>query len=523
MGILIGVDMRAKAKEAAALQNDIVYFTKVMFKSLNGRDFIITRPPSRRSHILEILELINDIVHGKCPLSNVNIAPGHFKSTLFCYGLSWAYSMYPKSHSIYASYSGDLATGQTGVIRSIMSLPVYNDLFGVRISPTTRARGDFWTVDGGRIYAAGFGGTITGINAGLAGGKEFNGMLIIDDAHKMSEVHYPVSRAKAKHDFHFTLEERRRGRSEQFFITPLAHIGQRGHGDDLPSEFIGNPLYRNLILPSLDGALNPLAPEIISKEALLIMRDEEPYKFAAQHQQDPTPDGGALFKEEDFELLDQEPEMLVTFITADCAETDKTYNDATAFSFCGIYKIRVGNGEATEYGLHIINAWELRIEPCDLEPSLLDFYSQCCLYPKKPSFVAIEKKSTGTTLVSTVRKMRGIDVMPIERTVKSGSKAQRFINCQKYIRKRLISLPRFARHTSLVIDHMSKISPSMTQAHDDIADTIADAIDMTYISGIALNFINESTVTALDDYLSERSSAYSNINYVSNDYGVTGF
>ncbi len=70
---------------------------------------------------------------------------------------------------------------------------------------------------------------------------------------------------------------------------------------------------------------------------------------------------------------------------------------------------------------------------------------------------------------------------------------------------------------------MSKISPSMTQAHDDIADTIADAIDMTYISGIALNFINESTVTALDDYLSERSSAYSNVKYVSDDYGVTGF
>lgn len=489
MSILIATDMRAKAKEMAELQNDLTYFTMVMFKLLNGREFMLTKPHGRRSHIEEIFELITDIVYGKCPFSSTNIAPGHFKSTLFCYGIAWAYSMYPKSHSIYASYSGDLAVGQTAIIRSIITLAEYGSWFGVRIKSDSRAKGDFWTTDGGRIYAAGFGGTITGINAGLAGGKEFNGLLLIDDAHKMSEVHYPTARAKTKHDFHFTLEERRRGRSEDFFITPLAYIGQRGHEDDLPSEFINNPKYRNLILPSLDAAKNALAPEIISKDALLEMEREEPYKFAAQHQQNPTPDGGALFKADDFELLDEEPKMLMTFITVDCAETEKTYNDATAFTFFGIYRI-VERGKPTEHlGLHIINSWEIRVEPCDLEENFMQFYGQCMTHESKPAVMWIEKKSTGVTLLSTLRRMRGLEVLPIDRTYKSGSKAQRFINCQKYIRKRLVSLTRMARHTPKVVDHMAKISPAMTQANDDIADTIADAIDLTFMSKVATSFI----------------------------------
>ena len=38
-------------------------------------------------------------------------------------------------------------------------------------------------------------------------------------------------------------------------------------------------------------------------------------------------------------MMEEEPNVLYSFITADTAETSKSYNDATVFSFWGIYEI----------------------------------------------------------------------------------------------------------------------------------------------------------------------------------------
>ena len=65
----------------------------------------------------------------------------------------------------------------------------------------------------------------------------------------------------------------------------------------------------------------------------------------------------------------EEPEILKTFIVCDSAETDKTYNDATVFSFFGIYKIKVKNVDIGLLGLHWIDCQELRVEPKDLKES----------------------------------------------------------------------------------------------------------------------------------------------------------
>jgi len=64
-------------------------------------------------------------------------------------------------------------------------------------------------------------------------------------------------------------------------------------------------------------------------------QEKNPYVFASQFQQDPIPAGGALFKPENFIYLDHEPKIITSFITADTAETSKSYNDATVFCFWG--------------------------------------------------------------------------------------------------------------------------------------------------------------------------------------------
>jgi predicted phage terminase large subunit-like protein len=214
---------------------------------------------------------------------------------------------------------------------------------------------------------------------------------------------------------------------------------------------------------------------------LKIRRDKDRYVFAAQHQQDPQPAGGGLFMPEDFPLLDEEPEYYITFITADTAETEDPRNDATVFSFWGYYNIVTEGRKTGVMGLHWIACREIRVEPKHLESEFIDFWQECARHPNPPMIAYIEKKSTGVTLVSVLKGMRGLKIREIERTRKSGSKAQRFIDSQPYIAARQVSLPANGIHTEMCVNHMKKITNNDSHAHDDIADTAADAIRIALI------------------------------------------
>jgi predicted phage terminase large subunit-like protein len=209
---------------------------------------------------------------------------------------------------------------------------------------------------------------------------------------------------------------------------------------------------------------------------LKIRQEKDRYVFAAQHQQDPQPAGGGLFMPEDFPLLAEEPTYSITFITADTAETEDPRNDATVFSFWGLYEIQNQGRKTGVMGLHWIACREIRVEPKHLEDEFLDFWQDCARHHMPPMVAFIEKKSTGVTLISILKGMRGLKVREIERTRKSGSKCQRFIDIQPYIASKQVSLPSHGVHTSMCINHMKKITNNDSHAHDDICDTAADAV-----------------------------------------------
>ena len=134
-----------------------------------------------------------------------------------------------------------------------------------------------------------------------------------------------------------------------------------------------------------------------------------------------------------------------------------------------------------EYGLHWIDCMEIRIEPKDLRDTFLDFWQDCMIHKKPPLMAAIEKKSTGVTLLSVIKEMRGIQVRDIERNRASGSKTTRFLACQPHVAARKISFTEGARHVDMCIKHMTKITANDTHRHDDIADTLADAVKIALI------------------------------------------
>ena len=432
-------------------------------------------------------------------------------STFLCMWVAWTLSKYPDSRFLYISYSKSLAAKHTETIKRIIGLRHYKYLFDVSIRWDSKAKEFFQTTAGGSIAAFGSAGAIVGQDGGLPGLDRFSGAVIMDDSHKIDEAHSQTIREGVIANYRETIQQRARGVN-----VPYIYIGQRVHEGDLAAYLIdGKDGYEweKVILQSIDSSGNALYPEAFPKESLLIKQEKDPYVFASQFQQNPIPAGGGLFKPDWFVTLDEEPEMLVTFITCDTAETDKSWNDATVFSFWGVYEIVNFGKKSGEIGLHWLDTMELRVEPKDLKDSFVDFYTECTRHRRPPLMAAIEKKSTGVTLVSILKELRGVTIREIERTRASGSKTQRFLEMQPYIASKLISFTKGAKHREHCIKHMASITANDSHRHDDICDTVSDAIRLALI---------DKTVYSIDKKDNTRSEILSGLNRKLGDKIIAG-
>lgn len=508
-----------KEEQASELRGSLLLFTEVFFNHLTGREFIVSKPICRESHHIIICREFTNLFYNQHPAHGllINVPPGYGKSVLTSMFIAWCYAHYSDCNFLYISYSHELAATHTHFIRSIMTSNLYQYLFDVSIGSDTRAKDKFSTTKGGSISAFGSQGAITGMNAGLPGLSRFSGAVIIDDAHKPDEVHSDSMRSSVIRNYQETILQRPRDTN-----VPIVFIGQRLHEEDLGAHLMsGNDVrtWEAVVLKGIDDAGNALYPEAQTLDYLLELQKKQPYVFSAQIQQSPIPSGGSLFKPEWFEILDHEPKIIKTFITADTAEGTHTWNDFSVFSFWGIYNIQSMGKDTGQMGLHWIDCMQLKIEPKDLQANFIDFYSNCMLHPMPPLVACIEKKSTGVTLVSTLKELRGLAIREIERTRASGSKTQRFLECQPYIASKLVSFTLRAKHTQMCLKHMATITANDSHRHDDIADTLADAIKLALIEK-TIYTINkpESKYRNILAGLSENVNNKINLGRIRNDF-----
>lgn len=244
------------------------------------------------------------------------------------------------------------------------------------------------------------------------------------------------------------------------------------------------------MIPALDQNNNPLDPSKHTRAMLLEMIEKEPYTTAAQYQQNPIPAGGGIYKKDAFVYYDYLQPCQLTFLTIDTAETEKSYNDATVFSFWGLHQVKQFGANTDIYGLQWLDCLEVRIEPKDLEHTFNQFMMECYRHPVKPFVVAIEKKSTGVTLSSVLKTYPGLRIIDLTPSIKTGSKIDRFVSIQGHIYRGLISFAKGALHAEKCIEHCSKITANNSHRHDDIADTLYYAVKLALID------------KALDAYLS---------------------
>jgi hypothetical protein len=475
------------------LISSTLFFTQYFYKARTGKDFILSHPPGRLSHQLIINDELLLVEKGKTKNLILNTPGRSGKTEIICHWIARMFAIFPKSSWLYISVTHNLATDATIIIRDIIRNPYYKFFFGVELREDSQSKHRFTTTAGGSIEAIGAGGTITGKGAGIMGSKTFGGAIVIDDIMNPEDALSDVVRSGMNRWYMSSIYDR-----VNSINTPRLYIGHRLHEDDLSGNLSKMPDWKTVTIPALDIHGNSFFPEKIPKEELLTIKGLDPYIFAAKYQQNPSPPGGILFKEEDFPLFDKEPEIESTFITADTAETDKTFNDATVFSFWGVYRVSNQYIPTNIYALHWISCVELRVEPAYLEAEFMQFWASCMTHRVKPEFAAIEKKSTGTTLLSILKHMQGIKVLEIDRNVAAGSKSARFLSMQPYISQHLVSLPRYGKHTYRCLEHMKKITPNGMQRFDDIADTCYDAIKLALIDKTVIkSMINQAPIKTM--------------------------
>ena len=472
----------------AELQGDMLKYAGTFFKIMTGRDLIIPKPIGITGHVQRICEALDRVQRGECYRLMLLMPPRLGKTFLTTSFVSRSMSICPKCNFICASYGADLATKFTSKVRDIMSLDYYKNLFGVHLSKHTKAKDTFKTEDDGEIMASGTSGPILGNGAGIRGCHDyFSGAAIIDDGMNPDKVY--ISRKESNEWLDWYLNKFISRLNGKDFKTPIIMVTQRLGVNDPPSRIleVAEPgEWEVITMPIMDKDHTvSYYPEEYSVDSLLKIKKESKHFFYTQLMQEPLDQSESFFSPDDFYIKDEEPKIICSFITADTAETSKSYNDPTVFCFWGIYKL---DNFDNKYGLHWIDCVEEWMEPKDLEGAFMSFYNSCARHYCKPSFAAIEKKSTGVTLISVLKSYQGLEIIDIERapiTIEMGKykiiqkdKISRFATIQPFVAKRLISFTKYAKHINKCIEHMCAIKADGTQKHDDIADTLYDAIKL---------------------------------------------
>ncbi len=482
------------------LLDDLLYFFQYAFWKMKGKWPEIPQPIGRVNHFQQLADKFSSALRGEVTEVNINIPSRYGKTLMACSATAWCYAHQPAANFIYGSHGKSLAAEQTEYVREIIQSHFFQVFFDARISKSTWAKHNFKTIQGGHTIAVGADGTGIGRGAGLKGDEPFGGAIMLDDMLKSEEAFSPAARERIRRIFSQVFVNRRNNPE----WTPIIHISQRLDQQDLSGQLLDGvnkkpiDVYQKqwrenaLIIPALDDAENALWPSMHSKKYLLDLKKVDEYTFYAIFQQCPISPGNRIFKIEHIKCLKEEPNIVATFITADTAETVDDVNSATVFSLWGIYEIEFNGQKSGMLGLHSLSCREIWVAPEDLDDEFEYFYSVCLRHHVKPTLAFIEKKSTGVTLLSRMKNKPGLAVVDIERTGKSGNKTARFVKTAVFVAKGQVSINRSAYHYEKFLEHLGQITLSGSQAHDDIADTLSDAIQIALIDKSIYNNVDDT-------------------------------
>lgn len=283
-------------------QVDLYFFARWMF--YKRRKYKWNRAP----HHKVICDALMRVFRGECKRLIINMPPRYSKTELAVVNfIAWALGQVPDAEFIHTTYATPLALNNSEQARDMIRHDAYQEIFpGTKLAG--EGKGHWKTTEGGVMYATGSGGTITGFGAGKHR-EGFGGAIIIDDPHKPDEVKSDVIRKGVLDWFQNTLESRKNSPD-----TPIILIMQRLHESDLAGFLLsgGNgEVWEHVCLDvwQLDeeGREVPLWPEKHDAETLRRMERANPYVFAGQYRQRPSPPEGGVIKPDNLAIVDAIP------------------------------------------------------------------------------------------------------------------------------------------------------------------------------------------------------------------------
>ncbi len=266
-------------------------------------------------------KVVKDLEKGKCTYLILNIPFRHGKSDVVSRRWpAWSLLRNPAAEIILASYNYQIASEMSNDCRACFKRA--GPLWGRFISKTQDQIGAWKTIEGGAVFATGFGGTVSGRGADI---------LDIDDYYKNREE------AESK-----TVRNHKWESFESDLLTRLAPkhavviTANRWHVDDMVGRIKNKnnpkhddydpdfPVFEEITCPAIDEDGSYLFPERLSPawyKALKAFLGE--YAWPAQGLQKPKPRTGAMLAIENVKIIRDMPEDLPWRRGWDLASTEK--------------------------------------------------------------------------------------------------------------------------------------------------------------------------------------------------------
>lgn len=476
------------------VKRDGVAFDRYFFKHRENSKWLLNK------HHELIDRTLQRVFDGEIKRLIINISPGYTKTEkAVIHFMARGLAINPKAKFIHASYSDDLALLNSQVIRDIVTSSEYQELFPMVVRDDMASKKRWFTEHGGGMMAVAAGGSITGFRAGRMDKGKFTGAFVIDDPIKPDDAYSAAKRNRVNNRFNNTIKSRLAVED-----VPIIVVMQRLHEDDLCGFLLkggSGDEWHHLVLPALieekpeaypkeythgiqipyEFEPGPLWPFKHSKEQLLMMKDADPYTYASQYGQRPSPLGGGMFKDkwwnfyarETDQYSDEYPalpqDIIYKCIYGDTAQKTKEHNDFSVFQCWGF---------SPSKGAILIDQIRGKWEAPDLERQLVAFWNKHRQETAENNFVGasqvkLEDKSSGSSLVQSIQKRTFIPISPVQ---KNTDKVFEAIGCIPQIAAGNVWLPVDATYISDYLHEFAAFTPLMTHAHDDQIDTSLMAI-----------------------------------------------
>ncbi len=426
-----------------------------------------------------ICEYLHATALGQIKRLIINVCPRSTKSTITSVAFpTWVWIADPATRFLCASYADKLASKLSLLRRNIIESHWYKSGYGHRfkLSEDVNTKSDFQNNKTGMMRSGGIKSPPTGEGADY---------ILIDDPHNPKGAMSDTERETVVEQFDLGWSSRLNNKKTGRIIL----IMQRLHEADLTGHLLKKNMGYELVkipteAPAFVQVKFPISGFVIERQAGELLHPERDgpdevaqaktdlgiFGFSGQHNQEPTPLTGGIFKKAMFQEVNQLPaEFDYRFITADTAYSEKKENDFTVFTAFGVL-----NEE-----LYIIAVYRKQITAEQVEEDVKPFILRFSDWGFRGCY--IEPKGHGLYLNDAFAK-EGV-MVPSEEDRdeffkdRKWDKVARANNAVPHLANRTIKYSQDLPDKEVLLSEALRFPKAV---HDDFVDTLVDGVKLAF-------------------------------------------